>query len=123
MVGEGAYGSAGNPLPSQGIGSKLIWYPENSAFRAGYNNVAAWDNTNIGDMSFAGGNQTIASAQSSTAFGEGTKASGQFSTALGNASIASGIFSLQKVMRPILQEITLCVWGSIVPHPGTVRLP
>ena len=71
---------------TSGTGSKLIWYPTKSAFRAG--RVAsfpgtAWDNVNVGDGSFATGVDNLASGQYSIALGYGNEAVGGYTTAIG----------------------------------------
>ncbi len=95
--------SPGNP-PASGAGTRMMWYPDKAAFRAGRVLSVNWDKHNIGDYSFstgyntraqgsfssAMGNQTIASGSSSTAMGSQTTASGSSSTAMGNSSEATG---------------------------------
>jgi hypothetical protein len=73
-----------------GVGSKLMWLPSKSAFRAGNTGSTQWDWTNIGTNSFAAGNYTTASGDQSTAMGSGTTASGDFATAIGAGAGASG---------------------------------
>jgi hypothetical protein len=90
-------------LPDISIGNMLIWYPKKGAFRAG-NNDGNWTRATIGKYSFAAGDGTLASGESSTSFGLKTKASdyGTFAAGshaeanapgaivLGTNSIASG---------------------------------
>jgi Chaperone of endosialidase/Head domain of trimeric autotransporter adhesin len=79
--------------PMQGAGRRLQWYPDKAAFRAGFVDNDQWDQTNIGNYSFAAGNGTLASGSNSTALGFGTNASGIASTAFGNSSVASGDYT------------------------------
>lgn len=98
--------------PSSGAGTRMMWIPSKSAFRAGIifyspilnNPVDYWDETNIGigscafnqntkasgSYSAALGNLTIASGGSSFASGQGTIASGNLSFATNNGSKATG---------------------------------
>jgi hypothetical protein len=76
-----------------GAGSKLMWIPSKSAFRAGYAHSDLWDWANIGDYSTAMGRHTMASGSRSTATGSGTEATGDFSTAMGSVTEAIGDFS------------------------------
>ena len=99
---------------SSGAGSKFLWYPSKSAFRAGYATGNEWDYANVGAYSTALGygtnaspfctalgNNTTASGFSyvgfppvpnaiSTAMGSNTTASGLNSTAMGQGTTASG---------------------------------
>ena len=93
----------GNP-PASGAGTRMMWYPDKAAFRAGRVLSVNWDKNNIGDYSFstgyntraqgsfssAMGYQTIASGSSSAAMGHQTNASGNSSTTMGNFSKATG---------------------------------
>ncbi len=83
----------GTTLATSGAGTRLIWYPQKSAFRVGYVSAFQWDDANIGNYSTAMGNNTIASGVNSTAIGHGTTASGFYSTALGYLTTASGFYS------------------------------
>ncbi len=73
-----------------GAGTRLHWYPKKAAFRAGYVDLAQWNDANIGDFSTAMGYATTASGVYSTAMGDGTTASGNASTAMGYSTTASG---------------------------------
>jgi hypothetical protein len=88
----GTHGSS-STLTASGAGTRCIFYPRKSAFRAGFVNNTQWDNGNIGEYSTAMGARTIASGYSSTAMGRSTTASGNYSTAIGYITAASGIFS------------------------------
>lgn len=82
--------------PVSGAGTRLMWIPSRSAFRAG--TVAAerssdWDAANIGLFSFATGYNTRASGSYSTAMGHYTIASGNYATALGAGTTASANYA------------------------------
>ena len=79
--------------PNLGAGSRMLWYPRKSAFRAGGVTATQWDNTNIGDYSFGSGRNTRASGTYSTAMGASSTASGKYSTAIGAGANAFGEFS------------------------------
>jgi hypothetical protein len=87
-----------SPIPAEGSGTRLMWYPGKAALRAGYVNGTQWDDANIGlysnamgynvrasgDYTFASGNTTVAAQTGSTAMGQYCTASGAASVALGN---------------------------------------
>ena len=83
----------GGPIPQEGDGVRLMWYPGKAAFRVGYSQLGQWNDSNIGLDSVAMGNQTKASGTVSTALGEVTVASGYASTAMGRDTVASGDYS------------------------------
>ncbi len=82
--------STPNDPPASGGGTRMMWYPEKGAFRAGVVTSKHWDKDSIGNYSMALGRDTKASGHSSTSMGAGTKASGVTSTAMGSFSKASG---------------------------------
>lgn len=82
--------------PASGAGTRMMWIPSRSAFRAGTVSSGystRWDATNIGLFSTATGYATSASGQYSTAMGHTTSASGISSTAMGKYTSASGYYS------------------------------
>lgn len=80
IIANGTFGN-GDDLPISGKGSKLIWYPKKSAFRAGaITSGNRWDDPKIGNYSVA--------------FGRNTEASGTYSFAAGIISNASGYKSV-----------------------------
>ena len=91
FVSTGTFGSGA--IASSGAGVKMFWNPRKGAFRAG-NSFNSWNDTNIGNYSFAGGNNTWAIGQSSVAFGAGSSAIGNVSAAFGLNTIASGFYSM-----------------------------
>jgi len=91
-------------LDSDGSPTKRLFYDTfRGALRAGSTFSDVWDSANLGQNSFASGNNTKASGsdavamgksteatgQTSSAFGEGTRATGVNTTAMGNNTIAS----------------------------------
>ncbi|QSQ17297.1 tail fiber domain-containing protein [Myxococcus landrumensis] len=84
-----ARGEAGQgPIPMTGQGVRLMWWPRQGAFRAGYAD-AQWDSASVGLYSWAGGNQTLASGQGAFAMGERCTAGGRNSVCMGNNSSAT----------------------------------
>ena len=81
---------AGSPLTEAGTGSRMIWYPKKAAFRAGLAVDTSWNNSYIGDYSFAGGFNNLATANYATSFGSDNKATGTGSSAIGSRLTASG---------------------------------
>jgi hypothetical protein len=106
VVASGTFGSGS--VPATGAGTRMMWYPNKAAFRAGRVGVdkdgTQWDLSNVGDYSVAlgvdtkasgraavaMGSQTTASGIAATAMGEGTTASENNATAMGNRTTASG---------------------------------
>lgn len=89
-----------NPLPAtpanppvSGAGTRMMWYPDKAAFRAGKVSGTFWNKDNVGLYSIATGLNTLANGYSSTALGGETTASGSYSTALGYVTTASGQYS------------------------------
>jgi autotransporter adhesin len=81
------------PVPVTGSGTRMMWIPQKSAFRAGTVSGTQWDAGNIGTWSSAMGYNTIASGNFSTAMGYSTTASGFISTVMGYNTTASGNYS------------------------------
>jgi hypothetical protein len=79
--------------PASGAGSRMMWYPQKAAFRAGVVDGTQWDKDSIGRFSFSSGVNTRATGQNSFATGEGTIARGSGSTSMGYNTNASGVIS------------------------------
>ena len=82
-----------NP-PIQGAGTRMMWYPQKAAFRAGYVDGTQWNKDNIGRYSFATGSNTIASGDGAFAHGFTSVASSYHALAMGYYSTASGQYSI-----------------------------
>jgi len=89
----GQWKGAPGPAPVLGPGSRLMWYPDKAAFRAGRVTGTQWNTENIGNYSSATGFNPIASGWYSNAWGSVTTASGAQATAWGFNNIASGTSS------------------------------
>ncbi len=97
----------GNP-PASGSGTRMMWYPDKAAFRAGSITGNHWDKDSIGLNSvsmgynskavglnaFAFGRESKAWGERSFAFGDYAYAVGNGSVALGTDSRANGVLSV-----------------------------
>ncbi|WP_462248644.1 tail fiber domain-containing protein [Ferruginibacter sp.] len=83
----------GNP-PVSGAGTRMMWYPDKAAFRAGTADDNEWDKDSTGNYSFAAGYGTKAKGTYSTAFGRNTSATGNSSIAIGEFSTGNGFSSV-----------------------------
>lgn len=95
-------------MPNLGAGSRLMFYPERGAFRAGvvegdqwdnifagkYSSALGYNNTAYGIASFAAGNANSATGHSSIAIGFTSLASSDYSVAIGAGNKANGYYSL-----------------------------
>lgn len=93
LLVTGTHGS-GADVEVSGAGTRLFFNPRKSAFRAGAVSSASWDNANVGNYSFASGNNVMASGDNSSALGNNNLASGNGSMAWGQSNVASGSTSL-----------------------------
>ncbi|MBN8472973.1 tail fiber domain-containing protein [Corallococcus exiguus] len=91
LLAQGAQGFG--TLPMSGKGDRMLWYPSKAAFRAGHAEMTEWDEARIGSLSFAGGNNTVASAYGTVAFGDQCTASATVAVCMGSANTASGTAS------------------------------
>jgi hypothetical protein len=77
-------------IPATGTGVRMMWHPFKAAFRVGGVDGTQWDDANTGFYSWAGGNNTIASAFGTFAFGDGTTVSGTDGAGFGSSNVVSG---------------------------------
>ena len=70
--------------------ARMFFDVSKGAFRAGSASETQWDDGNVGDYSFASGQDNIASAQSATALGQFNQVSANYSTAVGATNTVSG---------------------------------
>lgn len=94
--------------PVTGSGTRMMWYPDKAAFRAGTVTGTLWDETSVGKYSVsfglnnkAAGDYAASTGWGNTSSGNGSftagfsnTASGNYSTALGNNTDASAYGSL-----------------------------
>lgn len=91
-----AFGSLGyGIIPATGNGSRMMWYPFKSAFRAGAvdGNTGSWDDANTGFYSAAFGLNTKVTAVYSFGSGYNCLSSGTAANALGYSVAATGNYS------------------------------
>lgn len=89
--------SGAKPTPVEGEGRRMMWYVDKAAFRVGQVGSfgsSYWNRANIGNYSFAAGQNTRASGNHSFSVGLATTASGDESVALGNNGTAAADRSL-----------------------------
>ncbi len=86
MLCNGAVGAT----PVAGAGTRLMWVPDRTAFRAGRVTGTQWDNANIGTGSIAMGIDATATGISTVALGETATASGNYAVSTGWFSNATG---------------------------------
>ena len=89
ILATGTYGS-GQDLTISGAGTRLIWYPKKSAFRAGQVSGTQWNDSNVGDWSFAGGFDPKLFGQYTFGFGSKPTVNGNYSGAAGNIVTVNG---------------------------------
>ncbi|HEU0299304.1 MAG TPA: hypothetical protein VFR37_07620, partial [Longimicrobium sp.] len=81
-------------IPASGAGYRMMWYPFKAAFRAGGTDDGGagnyWDDANVGFYSWAGGNQTRATAFATFAFGDQVEVTGVDAAAFGGSNTVSG---------------------------------
>lgn len=82
----------GNP-PASGSGTRMFWYPNKAAFRAGRVIGSVWDKDSIGILSYAMGYNALASDYGSVALGIGPRADSPQAFAMGFYSQATGFSS------------------------------
>jgi hypothetical protein len=77
-------------IPATGAGTRMMWFPNKAAFRAGTVLGDQWDDANIGTASTAMGAGTVARGNFSVAMGSGTVAMGEHSSAVGFPRLPAG---------------------------------
>ncbi len=79
-------------LPTSGAGTKFIWHPCRGSLRFGRVPTAQtnWDDANMDDFTFAGGNQVTASGYGAFAFGDQVTASSTVGVGFGSGVTVSG---------------------------------
>jgi hypothetical protein len=97
--------------PASGAGTRMMWFPDKAAFRAGRVNGNLWDNSLIGLNSMAWGYNTLASMLYTTAWGESTAAGGYGATAWGQGTQALGDFSTVWGQNNYAQSLNETVFG------------
>ena len=105
-------GGIPTPPPAEGIGRRMMWYPQKAAFRAGLVSGNNWDKDSIGSISFATGANTKASGLVSFAAGQQTSATGLYSTSFGYNSLASGLYATATGISTIASGLSSIAFGN-----------
>jgi hypothetical protein len=92
--GEYDGGISSGGIAREGAGTRMMWYPQKAAFRAGWIDGTQWDDANIGYFSVAAGQAVRASGDGGTAFGVRSTAAGSSTFAVGEDNTASGAASV-----------------------------
>jgi hypothetical protein len=84
---DGGFASRGDdfvgPIPMEGTGTRLMWYPGKGAFRAGRVNGTQWNDNNVGMYSVALGFNSRANGDNTFAVGAGSSATSGSAVAIG----------------------------------------
>ena len=86
--------TASGGIPIEGAGTRMMWYPEKAAFRAGHVTGTVWDDANVGYYSFAAGEDVRASGDNSIAMGTRCVAANASTFSVGEQNTASGAASV-----------------------------
>lgn len=79
---EGSFkGSGAGITPAEGQGTRMLWYPDKAAFRAGRVSGSQWNISGIGNYSTGFGFDAMATGDYSVAMGSSTEATGAYSFA------------------------------------------
>lgn len=112
VVFTGTYNNTPALLSISGEGTRMLWYSDKGAFRAGSvlgSGANRWDADSIGFHSFAAGRSTIALGDRSIAMGFASHARGIASVALGHRNRANGDYT-----GAIGRNLTNQAYGSFV---------
>jgi hypothetical protein len=120
FLSTGEFGS-GAVLPATGKGTRLLWYPNKAAFRAGHVLGDGWDDENLGEYSVAMGYDPIASGNRSViAGGYKNRASGENAAILGGfENIANGENSFAAGYKAQAAHDGTFVWADYIPTADT----
>lgn len=95
---DGGFASRGDdfvgPIPMEGTGTRLMWYPGKGAFRAGRVNGAQWNDSNIGMYSVALGFNSRANGDNTFAVGPGSSATQGSAVAIGENNTSNSYASV-----------------------------
>ncbi|MEW6730329.1 MAG: tail fiber domain-containing protein [Acidobacteriota bacterium] len=126
MTGRGSLISVGRidlgpdvALPT-GAGGRMMWSIVKRAFRAGEVSGNQWDDTNVGQSSFAAGFNTTASGVRAIALGDNSTASGSAAFATGNFTTASGEVSVAMGTGTVASKFATTALGNFSIASGQV---
>jgi hypothetical protein len=87
-------GGVNTTAPTEGAGTRFMWYATKAALRAGQINGTQWDDANIGLYSTAFGENVRALGDNSIAIGKSSVAAGSRTVAIGEGNTATGYASV-----------------------------
>ena len=94
MKDAGSSTACASQIPATGGGTRFMWFPCRGAVRFGRvpNGWANWDDVNIGDFTFAGGDNVSARADGAFAFGKQVAVTKQFGVGFGyNVTVSADV--------------------------------
>ncbi len=105
-------GFTGTPsIGASGAGSRMFYDPESGSFRAGTVAGTQWDSGNMGALSFAVGQNVLASGLNARAMGAELVASGDGSMAIGQYAQATNTGSVAVGLDVISSGVRSTIWG------------
>jgi uncharacterized coiled-coil protein SlyX len=89
---EGSGTGCAAQIPATGAGTRFMWHPCRGSVRFGNTGIVptSWNDANIGDLSFAGGNGVTASGSAAFAYGTEVDVSGTTGVGFGTRVTVSG---------------------------------
>lgn len=90
IYATGTFTGDNSSLPLEGAGTRMMWWPELGAFRAGTASETGWNSVNVGKYSVAFGEKSQASGDYSIAMGNTAEARNTGSVAIGEGCVSSG---------------------------------
>lgn len=81
---------AANKIPATGAGTRFMWFAPRGALRFGRAQGAEWDDVNLDDFTFAGGNQVTASGYGAFSYGDQVNVSSTVGVGFGSGITVSG---------------------------------
>ncbi len=88
----GSTSGCASSIPATGAGTRFMWHPCRGSLRFGRvpTGQANWDDVNMNDFTFAGGNQVTASGYGAFAYGDQVTASATVGVGFGSGVVVSG---------------------------------
>ncbi len=93
IIAEGIFDNE-DSLGVSGAGTRMMWYPEKAAFRAGRVTGDDWDDANIGDYSAVFGMENLALGEASFIAGSSNEDAGAGNAVFGTMNTANGYYSI-----------------------------
>ena len=81
---------AANKIPATGAGTRFMWFAPRGSLRFGRAMGTEWDDANMDDFTFAGGNQVTASGYGAFAYGDQVNVSSTVGVGFGSSITVSG---------------------------------